>query len=79
MKSGTKNVHPARSVPLRVKLLPFLQCGKGISRQSLRADLFAGLTGAFIVMPQGVSFAMIAPHVTMGEMYMTMDIDLENA
>jgi anaerobic selenocysteine-containing dehydrogenase len=26
-----------------------------------------------------VSFAMIAPHVTMGEMYMTMDIDLENA
>ena len=26
-----------------------------------------------------VSFAMIAPHVTMGEMYMTMDTDLENA
>ncbi|MFC1827839.1 molybdopterin-dependent oxidoreductase, partial [Thermodesulfobacteriota bacterium] len=26
-----------------------------------------------------VSFAMIAPHVTMGEMYMTMDTDLENS
>ncbi len=26
-----------------------------------------------------VSFAMIAPHVTMGEMYITMDTDIENA
>jgi len=26
----------------------------------LRADVMAGLTGAFIVLPQGVSFAMIA-------------------
>ncbi len=31
-----------------------------VNRRTLRDDLFAGLTGAFIVLPQGVAFAMIA-------------------
>ena len=31
-----------------------------VGRQSLKADLLAGLTGAVIVLPQGVAFAMIA-------------------
>ncbi|MFH1984254.1 MAG: SulP family inorganic anion transporter [Pseudomonadota bacterium] len=51
---------PTRKIPLRVRLFPFLQWGRRIDGTTLRADLFAGLTGAFIVLPQGVSFAMIA-------------------
>lgn len=31
-----------------------------INRRSLRQDLFAGLTGAVIVLPQGVAFALLA-------------------
>ncbi|NUO00629.1 MAG: SulP family inorganic anion transporter [Saprospiraceae bacterium] len=31
-----------------------------VNRESLRADLIAGLTGAVIVLPQGVAFALIA-------------------
>lgn len=31
-----------------------------VNRQTLRQDLFAGLTGAVIVLPQGVAFAMLA-------------------
>jgi SulP family sulfate permease len=41
-------------------LLPFLRWWPRIGRDSLRADLAAGLTGAFIVLPQGVAFAAIA-------------------
>lgn len=37
-----------------------MKWGKTIDRRSLGADLLAGLTGAFIVLPQGVAFAMIA-------------------
>lgn len=47
-------------VPLRVQLFPFLQWRRRLDRRTLGKDLFAGLTGAFIVLPQGVSFAMIA-------------------
>jgi SulP family sulfate permease len=38
----------------------FFQWRKKVDRSTLRSDLIAGLTGAFIVLPQGVSFAMIA-------------------
>jgi SulP family sulfate permease len=55
-----KKAAPGRPVPLRVKLFPFLGWLGRTDAQSLRADMFAGLTGAFIVLPQGVSFAMIA-------------------
>lgn len=41
-------------------MLPFLLWWHKVDRQSLRADLIAGLTGALIVLPQGVAFATIA-------------------
>ncbi len=40
--------------------LPFLRWGRNMSRTTLRADAIAGLTGAAIVLPQGVAFAAIA-------------------
>jgi SulP family sulfate permease len=40
--------------------VPFLAWRDRVSRQSLRADLLAGLTGAVVVLPQGVAFATIA-------------------
>lgn len=55
-----KKAAPGQPVPLRVKLFPFLRWFGRTDAKSLRADMFAGLTGAFIVLPQGVSFAMIA-------------------
>ena len=42
------------------RLFPFLSWVGLINLQTLRADLFAGLTGAVIVLPQSVAFAMIA-------------------
>jgi len=39
---------------------PFLAWWPLVSRKTLRADLVAGLTGAIIVLPQGVAFATIA-------------------
>jgi len=41
-------------------LLPFMQWKHLVDRQSTRADLIAGITGALIVLPQGVAFATIA-------------------
>ncbi len=53
-----KSLLPARfSWPL---LLPFLNWWPLVNRDSLRADFLAGVTGAFIVLPQGVAFALIA-------------------
>ncbi|WP_127477595.1 SulP family inorganic anion transporter [Sulfurivermis fontis] len=43
-----------------VKLFPFLRWWPRVNRDSVRADLLAGLTGAVIVLPQGVAFATIA-------------------
>ncbi len=48
-----------KSLPIRA-FLPFLAWFPLISRASLRADFMAGLTGAVIVLPQGVAFATIA-------------------
>ncbi len=42
------------------KLFPFLVWFRLITKDSLRADLIAGVTGAVIVLPQGVAFALIA-------------------
>ncbi len=39
---------------------PFLVWFKLITKESVKADLMAGLTGAVIVLPQGVAFATIA-------------------
>ncbi len=42
------------------KIFPFLVWWPLVGRDSIKADLLAGLTGAVIVLPQGVAFAMIA-------------------
>ncbi|MBI5165718.1 MAG: SulP family inorganic anion transporter [Magnetospirillum sp.] len=42
------------------KLLPFLSWLPMVNRRTLSADLSAGLTGAIVVLPQGVAFATIA-------------------
>ncbi len=41
-------------------LFPFLTWIKLITKASLKADFIAGLTGAVIVLPQGIAFATIA-------------------
>ncbi len=41
-------------------LFPFLVWFKLVTKASIKADLLAGLTGAVIVLPQGVAFATIA-------------------
>ncbi len=43
-----------------LSLFPFLAWFKLINKESIKADLLAGLTGAVIVLPQGVAFATIA-------------------
>ncbi len=43
-----------------VRILPFLGWLPLVNRQTLGADLSAGLTGAVVVLPQGVAFATIA-------------------
>ena len=42
------------------KFIPFLDWWPAVNRRTMRADLVAGITGAIIVLPQGVAFAMIA-------------------
>jgi SulP family sulfate permease len=42
------------------RIFPFLRWWNFIGRDTLRADLLAGITGAVIVLPQGVAYAMIA-------------------
>ena len=43
-----------------IAVFPFLRWFKLVTKQSLKADFIAGLTGAVIVLPQGVAFATIA-------------------
>lgn len=40
--------------------MPFLRWGRALDRKLLAADLMAGLTGAILVLPQGVAYAFIA-------------------
>ncbi|MCB0842772.1 MAG: SulP family inorganic anion transporter [Bacteroidetes bacterium] len=49
-----------KSPGLTHKIFPFLQWWPLVNRNTLKSDLLAGLTGAVIVLPQGVAFAMIA-------------------
>jgi SulP family sulfate permease len=42
------------------QLMPFLRWWPMVNRDTLRADIMAGLTGAVVVLPQGVAFAVIA-------------------
>jgi SulP family sulfate permease len=41
-------------------IFPFLLWFKFVTKETLKADFFAGLTGAVIVLPQGIAFATIA-------------------
>jgi len=47
-------------IPGLQQFFPFLRWLPRVSGQSARADLIAGLTGAVVVLPQGVAFATIA-------------------
>ena len=42
------------------KIFPFLSWFRLVTKDTLKADLIAGFTGAVIVLPQGVAFAAIA-------------------
>ncbi|MEJ2141051.1 MAG: SulP family inorganic anion transporter [Gammaproteobacteria bacterium] len=43
-----------------IRFMPFLRWWPMVNRDTVRSDIIAGLTGAVIVLPQGVAFAMIA-------------------
>lgn len=43
-----------------IRWLPFLRWFQLVNADTARSDIIAGLTGAVIVLPQGVAFAMIA-------------------
>lgn len=56
-------MRPSRATPFdmtKQKWLPFLQWWPRVNRETLRADAIAGLTGAIVLVPQGVAFATIA-------------------
>jgi len=42
------------------RFCPFMQWLPGLTRADIKCDVIAGLTGAVIVLPQGVAFATIA-------------------
>jgi SulP family sulfate permease len=46
--------------PLASKLFPFLAWRDRVNRDSVRADLVAGVVGALVVLPQAVAFATLA-------------------
>jgi len=46
--------------PWLLTLLPFLRWWRRVDRGTLKVDFLAGLTGAVVVLPQGVAFATIA-------------------
>ncbi len=43
-----------------LRFFPFLNWLPSVNRGTLKADFIAGITGAVIVLPQGVAFALIA-------------------
>ena len=45
---------------LKSQFTPFLQWWPDVNRDTLRADGWAALTGAIVVLPQGIAFASIA-------------------
>ena len=46
--------------PLASRLFPFLAWRDRVTRETLRADLVAGLVGAVVVLPQAVAYATLA-------------------
>jgi len=60
MKLSSFETQMPPGISLWRKIFPFLRWWNFMGWDTLRADLLAGLTGAVIVLPQGVAFAMIA-------------------
>jgi len=58
--SATSAASQSRIPPWLSRFLPFLLWWERVTPESLRADFLAGLTGAIVVLPQGVAFAAIA-------------------
>ncbi|HXX82298.1 MAG TPA: SulP family inorganic anion transporter [Thermodesulfovibrionales bacterium] len=59
MENNELRIAEQREPSLR-KYLPFMQWWSMVSRRAIKADIIAGITGAIIVLPQGVAFAIIA-------------------
>ena len=57
---GNYKKQSSDAVAIWRKVFPFLRWWNFIGLDTLRADFVAGMTGAIIVLPQGVAFAMIA-------------------
>ena len=53
-------VSPQQCSVFWTRFFPFLRWWPRVNRDTLKADLIAGFTGAVIVLPQGVAFALIA-------------------
>ncbi|MBI3575943.1 MAG: sodium-independent anion transporter, partial [Gammaproteobacteria bacterium] len=53
-------VSPQQCSVFWTRCFPFLRWWPRVNRNTLKADLVAGFTGAVIVLPQGVAFALIA-------------------
>jgi len=58
LKSSALSAFEIRAFARRI--FPFLQWWPKVNQVTLRADSLAGLTGAVVVLPQGVAFATIA-------------------
>ena len=56
----TRPALPGPSVPSFSRALAIFRWWPNVNRRTLRSDLIAGLTGAIVVLPQGVAFATIA-------------------
>lgn len=46
--------------PTLRRLLPFLRWWPRVDKRTLRADAWAGLTNALVVLPQGIAYALVA-------------------
>ena len=60
MQSNAPDITAPQCSVFWSRFFPFLRWWPLVNRESLRADFVAGLTGAVIVLPQGVAFAIIA-------------------
>ena len=59
MQNNKKQLTSLRHFSLWQRL-PFLTWGQQVTGRTLHADLLAGLTGAIIVLPQSIAYALIA-------------------
>jgi SulP family sulfate permease len=57
---NTRQEYSQGEIIILTKIFPFLTWFKTLTKDTLKADIIAGFTGAVIVLPQGVAFATIA-------------------